>query len=243
MTKIHLINCKLLQVLFVVALMLRVFNFANCQTVNRNKNVVPIDLGLPSGCLWSEMNLGALSCEKSGSFFYWGVAEPCKKGGRYKYGKDYYYTGGGKTKYLKYVTNKEYGTVDGKTNLEPEDDAAAVMLGDLWSIPSLSDFEELLEYCSWKETYRNNVQGIEFVGPNGNSIFFPVTGHFDDSYGLLIGDSSYWSKSLDTEDGNDNAYALIIKQVAEGLEVSIDFNYRTDGGLIRPVKHIKNYIY
>lgn len=234
MTKTYMTISKLLSITLVAAITLCIYA---CQTVNKKQKVVAVDLGLPSGCLWSETNLGAASCEESGSFFYWGMVEPCKLESRYKYVNSYFYTGGGESRYLKYVTSDEYGYIDGITIMEPEDDAAAVWLGDSWSIPTLSDFEELLNYCSWKESYKNNVKGIEFVGHNGNSIFFPASGHFDDSYGLLIGASSYWSKSLDTEDGDQFAFALMISQTSDGLDINIDFNYRVDGGLIRPVKH------
>ena len=199
---------------------------------------VPVDLGLPSGCQWSEMNLGASSCEEAGYFFGWGDTEPYTKGSRYKYVTESFYTGRqGEYQYLKYVTNSKLGNVDGKTTLEPIDDAATVMIDDSWSIPTITDIEELLKYCSWKETFRNNVEGIEFVGPNGNTIFFPDLEHYAEGLDMVMPGSWYWSQSLDMEMGDDFASAMAINHDSKGAVIEISPEYRSSGGFIRPVKH------
>lgn len=199
-------------------------------------SVVPIDLGLPSGILWAKYNLGASSCEEPGDYFFWGDTKPCENGSRYKYVNEFYYEGGGESQYLKYVTDKDEGIVDGKTTLDLSDDAASVMLGELWSIPTVSDIEELLKYCIWKETEKNGIDGIEFTGPNGNSLFFPsFDGCYAPSYNLLLGFTSYWTQSLSSNDRL--AMALQIKQTSNGTEVELDWEYRTSGCFIRPVKH------
>lgn len=209
-----------------------------CQptTTIEKLSAVAVDLGLPSGCKWAEANLGASSCEEAGYFFFWGDTSPCKKGSRYKYVNDCYYDGGGESQYLKYVTDAENGIVDGKTIMDPQDDAATVMLGDSWTVPTFADVEELLKYCSWKEANRNGIEGVEFVGPNGNTLFFPdFNGSYDPSFDMFLGYTSYWSQSLSS---NDNlAYALQIKHTSEGTELELDWAYRTSGGMIRPVKH------
>lgn len=228
------------------------FVFVSCQSNTDKKNTdndgaqtsveqqvaVPVDLGLPSGCQWAEMNLGASSCEEAGYFFGWGDTEPYTKGSRYKYVTESYYTGGqGEYQYLKYVINSKLGDVDGKTTLEPNDDAATVMIDNSWSIPTITDIEELLKYCSWKETVRNDVEGIEFVGPNGNTIFFPNLGHFASGLDMVMPDSWYWSQSLDMEMGDDFASAMAIKHDSKGALIEISSEYRSMGGFIRPVKH------
>ena len=65
---------------------------AGCQSGCKTPSVTSIDLGLPSGCLWAESNLGASSCEEAGYYFFWGDTNPCKKGSRYKYVNDDFYT-------------------------------------------------------------------------------------------------------------------------------------------------------
>lgn len=208
-----------------------------CQPTTTEKlSAVAVDLGLPSGCKWAESNLGASSCEEAGYYFFWGDTSPCKKGSRYKYVNDFYYDGGGESKHLKYVTDAENGIVDGKTVLDSQDDAATVILGDSWTVPTIADVEELLKYCSYKETNRNGVEGVEFVGPNGNTLFFPdFNGSYNTYFDMFLGYTSYWSQSLSTDDRL--AYALQIKHTSEGTEVELDWEYRTSGGMIRPVMH------
>lgn len=201
-----------------------------------NAVAVEVDLGLPSGCLWAECNLGASSSEEAGNWFFWGDPTPCKKGSRYKYVNDYFYDGGGESQLFKYVTDSENGAVDGKTIIEPQDDAAYVTLGSAWSIPTVADFEELLKNCTWSETVKNGVDGVEFVGPNGNSLFFPdFNGSYNTSFDMLLGYTDYWTQSLSSDDRL--AYAFQIKHTSEGTELEIDWDYRESGGLIRPVKH------
>ena len=74
-----------------------------CQSNHKMQSAVTIDLGLPSGCLWAESNLGASSSEEAGYYFFWGDIAPCKKDARYKYVSDGFYTRGGVSQYLKYI--------------------------------------------------------------------------------------------------------------------------------------------
>lgn len=213
-----------------------------CDDTYVGLSVATVDLGLPSGILWAESNLGASSSEEAGDYFFWADTNPCEIGSRYKYVTDGYYTGEGDSKYLKYVTDSENGTVDGKTVMESEDDAANTMLGAAWSVPTVEDFNELLTYCTWKDAVKNGVEGVEFVGPNGNSIFFPNPGWLcvrqDDVY--VMPDSWYWSNSLSSDKDLPSdifAFAMKIGGASSGTEVTIASEYRTLGGSIRPVRH------
>lgn len=47
-------------------------------------------------------------------------------------------------------------------------------------LPNKDEIKELVDNCVWTLEYINNVYGIQAKGPNGNSIFFPFTGYFDD---------------------------------------------------------------
>lgn len=235
MKKINIIGYMPLLCLVVIAVLM-----TGCQTNVKKQSVTAIDLGLPSGCLWAESNLGASSCEGAGHYFFWGDTDPCEKGSRYKYVGDGHYTRGGDERYLKYVTDSEWGIVDGKVIMELQDDAANTMLGDSWSIPTVADFNELLTYCTCREDVRNGVEGVSFIGPNGNSIFFPDLGHHADVFGILImPGTSFWSNSLSTDDWFDDrfAFAMSINHTSKGTEIEIGSEYRTMGYSIRPVKH------
>ena len=150
-----------------------------------------VDLGLPSGTLWATCNVGANAPEEYGDHFAWGETEP----------KDFYdwstYKWCNGTKYVltKYCTENRYGLVDGKTELDFEDDAAWVNWGPSWRTPSHSQQEELHAYCYGQKTTRNGVEGFLLTGPNGNSIFIPNAGQFS-YYATEFLDGAYWSRTL-----------------------------------------------
>ena len=98
----------------------------------------------------------------------------------------------------KYCTDSDYGTVDGKTELELEDDAAYVNCGPSWRMPTTEQQQELCDQCSWQWTSLNGVDGYLVTGPNGNSLFLPAAGsHYNT---ILPGDQGwigyYWSRTL-----------------------------------------------
>ena len=78
------------------------------------------------------------------------------------------------------------------------EDAATVILGKGYKMPTLKQIKELLECCTWEWTDLNGVKGMKVTGPNGNSIFFPASGYRISSYGSLGyvgGYGFYWSAS------------------------------------------------
>ena len=156
-----------------------------------------VDLGLPSGLKWATMNVGANAPEGYGDYFAWGETEP----------KDYYdwstykWCNGSENTLTKYCTSSNYGTVDNKTTLDLEDDAAHANWGGAWRMPTFDEFVELWTKCTWEWTSLNGVYGRKVTGPNGNSIFLPAAGcrhgsslDYAGSYGY------YWSSSLYTDD-------------------------------------------
>ena len=105
-----------------------------------------MDLGLPSGLLWAKYNLGAASEKDAGLYFQWGDT----KG----YTVDQIGEGDGKkpfssnfSDYVFYENRKiaKYNRSDGKVVLDLEDDAAHVLLGAGWKMPTREDFHELMK--------------------------------------------------------------------------------------------------
>ena len=156
-----------------------------------------IDLGLPSGLLWASFNLGATKPEEYGGYFAWGETEPYYESlnpPSWKPGKQdgyewpsYKWCMGDYSSLTKYCTTPEYGYngfTDGKTILDPEDDAANVNLGDKWRLPTKIELEELILYCSSQKTVKNGTNGYILTGPNGNSIFFPIADFIESVYGV-----------------------------------------------------------
>ena len=158
-----------------------------------------VDLGLPSGLKWATMNVGATTPEYYGDYFAWGETTP----------KDIYtwenYTlcKGSKTTMTKYCTDSSYGTVDNKSVLDPEDDAAHVNWGGTWRMPTHEEQDELIWECTWTWITQNGVNGRLVTGPNGNSIFLPAAGYRDESSLNSAGSYvRYWSSSLGTSSPN-----------------------------------------
>ena len=175
-----------------------------------------VDLGLPSGLKWATCNVGATKPEEYGSYYAWGETEPNTT---YDWSTYKWCNGSYKT-LTKYCTDSYNGTVDNKTVLELEDDAAAVNWGGKWRMPTYAEWTELRENCTWKWTIRNGINGYEVKGSNGNSIFLPAAG--DDGY--------YWSSWLHVR-YPDRAWYVDFD--SDG--VSRAYNYRYYGCSVRPV--------
>ena len=104
-----------------------------------------VDLGLPSGLLWADRNIGATTPEETGLYFQWGdvqgyTAEQVGNGEGQKYFNSNF------SDYKFYSTSRftKYNDTDGKIVLDLEDDAAHVLMGGNWRMPTQDDFHELI---------------------------------------------------------------------------------------------------
>lgn len=130
-----------------------------------------VDLGLPSGNLWAECNLGASSPEAYGDYYAWGEVKPKQE---YTKSNHKWYKEGAPSQGF---TN--YNNEDGKLTLEDEDDAVIQKLGNGWRTPTLADFRELTnqKYTTIEKTTLNGVAGYQITSKkNGKSIFIPCAG-------------------------------------------------------------------
>ena len=159
-----------------------------------------INLGLPSGLLWAETNVGASTPYADGDYYAWGETET-----KSSYFWDTYKWGS-----LRSPT--KYNSSDGKTTLEASDDVATVKWGKECRMPSRAEFQELYNKCdwTWKSNY-NGTSGYLVKGPNNQTIFLPASGSCDHD-GVLSShgsDGYYWSSSLyDARRHTDCAYVL-----------------------------------
>ena len=156
-----------------------------------------VDLGLPSGLLWASCNMGASKPAEYGGYYAWG-----ETGLKAVYDESTYkYCANGDinqlTKYCSYSDYGYAGYVDTLTLLEPSDDVATVVLGADAYIPTLEDWQELLDNTTATWTSLDGVEGRRFVGSNGNSIFLPAAGYRTGSHIEIAGlTGCYWSSSL-----------------------------------------------
>lgn len=179
-----------------------------------------VDLGLPSGLKWATCNMGASNPEDYGNYYAWG--ETSTKG---NYDILNSVTHGKNRAELqsKDVINT-YG------NLLIKYDAASVNWGSNWRIPTVEDFKELKDNCTWKWTNQEGINGYRVTGQNGCSIFLPAAGFRDENHLYHVGDGTYWSAAI----SRDNKKACAIYFYED--HCSIDSIYdRFCGRSIRPV--------
>lgn len=182
-----------------------------------------VDLGLPSGLLWANRNVGATSEEDYGLYFQWGDTVG--------------YTGDDAAAHSDWPTtpfnsgNESYdeasinqaiaeGKIDATSGiLKPQYDAATVHMGSQYHMPTYGDLMELREETNQEVVEINGVKGMKFINKSDASkyIFIPFAGVFYE--GWFDGEDRYgdvWSSSLVVDDisraaalrcyDNSNAY-------------------------------------
>ena len=188
---------------------------------------IAVDLGL--SVKWATCNLGAAKPEDYGDYYAWGETVP-----KDNYNWSTYKWGTSSTSLTKYNTDSSRGTVDNKTVLEPDDDAAHAALGGKWRMPTDAEWTELRTKCTWTWVTNYNGSGINgklVTATNGNSIFLPAAGYRGGTSLYYAGsDGYYWSLSLNT-DYPDDAWGVYFFS-----DDVFRYNfYRYSGQSVRPV--------
>ncbi len=133
-------------------------------------SATPVDLGLPSGTMWADRNLGAISPEDAGAYFAWGETEP----------KEYYrndnYKWSSSDSWIKYYIPGR--NPSGKVELDKNDDPACIKLGSQWHTPTRTQIYEMNRYCVFSPSVINGIEGCLVTGMNGNTIFLPFSGYY-----------------------------------------------------------------
>ena len=213
-----------------------------------SSDYVMVDLGLPSGLLWADRNIGAASPEDAGLYFQWGdtvgyTVEQIGKDKNFDF-NDYFDTTPGGTIFNKYAINK-------LTVLEASDDAASVNMGSDWRMPTQAEMQELIDNTtpifidlqgnefSQSEAQSGaiaeyNLKGVRFTGLNGNSIFIPASGfagQFLNEYGCC---GRVWLSDLYMNDYTSQEANMFGHNFVGGLNLSRD--QRNYGFPVRGVK-------
>ena len=168
--------------------------YAKGDVTESTNGVEAVDLGL--SVKWANMNVGAKKASGFGTYFAWGETKS----------KEYYswntYTWSkGDSQFL-----TKYSTTDRKSQLAPVDDAASANLGGEWRMPTVDEYEELMnpDNCKWEWTSEDGVNGYKVTSKKtGNSIFLPITGfryYGDVQFRAISG--FYWTSSLCTANPN-----------------------------------------
>ena len=189
-----------------------------------------VDLGLPSGTLWSTCNVGANKPSDYGLYFQWGDVKGYEEGqiglgdGQKKFSSDFsdykWHDAQGFTRY------KTAGDA-----LQLEDDAANANMGGSWHIPSSEQIQELINETTSNWIKLDGVNGKLFTSDNGKSIFIPAAGVASNGSLSDSGSDGYvWSSMLSTVSVNSGRYLGF-----DSDNVNLYYDYRCNGFSVRGV--------
>lgn len=175
-----------------------------------------IDLGL--SVKWANMNIKSKSNFTDDAFFSWGSTFE-----QVKYDSESY--------------PYSHKDISENGNLPVDKDAARQNWGDKWRMPTINEWNELINSCKWTKTIKNGITGYNVTG-NGNTIFIPLSGQYNgDEIYFKSHQALYWTSECKTDSVNNftDAYGAFITVDSEPYYFVSGSNDRYMGNLIRPV--------
>lgn len=224
------------------------------------QNFKAIDLGLPSGTLWADRNLGAKRPEDYGGEYAWGTTTTSKSESWNNYICSEDKCGTEKDPLImsnliyKDIDNEYFGDISGR-----EKDITHKEGNNNWRLPTCEEVDELLKYCETSQVFKtvdngdntttDVLIGIKLTGLNNNSIFLPILDKESD----VINEASiatsnikhgyYWSGTINS--GNPKqAYSFVFKSddvsttTAPSIGMCVTSRFRHLA--IRPVSKFNN---
>ena len=156
-----------------------------------------VDLGL--SVKWATENIGGTYVESYGDYYEWGATSYSPWGS--------YYTGS-------------------YTTLPISRDAANVVMGGDWRMPTKEEVQELIDNCTWTAEVIYGVSGYRVQSKvNSNSIFIPKAGYYQNNSGNSTG--WYWTS---TYYSSQEAYVLRLS-----TDVKVTTDVKSYGNSIRAV--------
>lgn len=143
-----------------------------------------VDLGLPSGKLWSTMNYGATKTTGYGNYLEW-------------------YS-------LNEISNN---------------------WGSDWGAPTISEYAELVNYCTWTWTSQGGVNGYRIQGRNNNEMFLPAAGFQISGYPQMVGSGIYyWS-----ETAGSGGFSYMLSGSSSSVNTYSTYNASIMSAPVRPI--------
>lgn len=188
-----------------------------------------VDLRLPSGTLWATSNVGAASPEDYGYYFMWGST---KDGGDPDCSWANCPGNGGASSAN--ATSLTTWNSDNLTDnvLNSDVDAASIICGDKWRMPTRTDWQELKDICEVSLETKGGKAGCRVTGPNGRSIFLPAAGYRGGTSVTINNNGYYWTSSL-----SDIQKAHSIAIISGNISSITD--ERRYGEPVRPVRKVR----
>lgn len=230
-----------------------VFSEAAEETVEEIAYARYVDMGLPSGLLWASCNIDATKPAGIAeteftykcSFFSWGNTDPHNTINNW-----FDYDWGDSNAQAPWFEGQPYGSTPGAaliSDLTLTNDAARVICGEPWRMPTRSEFKELFDNVDYlnadgtvqqagqtdKRITLNGIVGIWIQSRiNGNRLFFACTGmgSSNSAWNYVAERGYYWSASFFSD-----LYASVLKILSDSLEPQYNL-VRSRGLPIRPVR-------
>lgn len=137
-----------------------------------------IDLGLPSGRLWATCNIGANKPTDYGDYFACGSIEPYSINKCNTY--SFYHSDAAKL-----------------SEMDDAHDAAKVLWGNDWRMPTLTDFAELIDNSTYNSDVIDGVMcGVFTSKVNNQKIIMPAAGYVSRNSLDNRGRGYYWGRSF-----------------------------------------------
>lgn len=184
-----------------------------------------VDMGL--SVKWAGWNLGASSPEDYGEQYSWGDNTGDKTPDELK----------------RILTDTLPEIISGFRDV----DCARHLWHEDWRIPSFYEMTELVLKCQWTPYTYKGIKGYRVTGPNGKSIFLPLTGATGKGRGNT---GNYWI-GRSNPDRKETAYNLFFDCITgpqcwsnlHHLNVGADINLRLSVRPVRGVRHTRNNYY
>lgn len=206
-----------------------------------------VDLGL--SVKWASYNLGASAPEEPGGLYGWGdpTGTHTEQAQDEKYGN--YYGGRKEDKEACLLLYNSLVYNDSENQITPNDisgtefDVVRAKWGGNWRMPRRREFLELCSNkCIWERLFIKGTLGYKVTGPNGNSIFLPITFYrigetiikdAKDNYGHNI-ECQYWTSQRVVGEGAQACpFIIFICDVGDIYRGYIELPWT--GCAIRPV--------
>ena len=165
-----------------------------------------VDLGLPSGTLWSTVNVGAQTPFQRGLYFSWGNIE----GYVASYNEGDY---SGEIVGYSFIQDN-YQLTNGyqlSGSIPVGNDAAVDIMGGEWSIPTDTQFQELFDNCTITWVTKNGVPGKLFTSNiNGKTLFLINNGYGNaTTLDSPMYQAAYWT-SVEDEVNTNKALSFVL---------------------------------
>ena len=179
-----------------------------------------VDLGLPSGTMWATCNLGAKYPDEDGNYYQWGEITTVHQTDAHK--------------------NNLVGHTVPIVCGNPQYDAATANWGSGWQTPTLDQFNELIEQCTWEWTNLYGRNGYKIISKiNNNWIFLTTSGSCNDNHhdpyqrpGGVDSTGEYWSST----NSEGSSFSRALRFSARFAFINTEgFSHRDEARTIRPV--------